>query len=198
MGDYELSPEEQRFLSEETTNRQVVQGQDAAAAMVEAEKAKAENWVKTQEELHEEWRQKRQEWQQAAVKLADDRHEVSVQWATAGTEKALRWLEAAQARAAANPTAEARAYVLRYLQHLDGWQSTVRLYESRVWFYRMNDHWADILLATENYPERGNPYYWNKKGMPKLRKLREWTDIQVTRRDRNGLWPFPEEADKWI
>ena len=62
----------------------------------------------------------------------------------------------------------------------------------------MNDRWADILLASENYPERGNPYYWNKKGMPKLKALRKWTDIMVTKRDRNGLWSFPEEADKWI
>ena len=63
----------------------------------------------------------------------------------------------------------------------------------------MNDHWADILLASENYPDdRENRYYWNKKGMPKIRALRKWTDIMVTKRDRNGLWEFPEEADKWL
>ena len=63
----------------------------------------------------------------------------------------------------------------------------------------MNDHWADILLASENYPDdRENRYYWNKKRMPKIKALRTWTDIRVTRYDRNGLWEFPEEADKWI
>ena len=36
-----LSPEEQKFLAEETTHHQVVQDQASAAAMVEAEKAKA-------------------------------------------------------------------------------------------------------------------------------------------------------------
>ena len=112
--------------------------------------------------------------------------------------RAILWLQAARTRATDSPTAEARAYVLRYEQHLDGWQSTLKLYESREPFYRMNDRWADILLASENYPERGNPYYWNKKGMPKIKALRKWTDIQVTRYDRNGLWGFPEEADKWI
>ena len=34
--------------------------------------------------------------------------------------------------------------------------------------------------------------------MPKIRALRTWTDIKVTRYDRNGLWEFPEEADKWL
>ena len=62
----------------------------------------------------------------------------------------------------------------------------------------MHDRWADILIAAENYPERDNQHYWNKRGMPKLKALRMWTDIQVTRRDRNGLWEFPEEADKWL
>ena len=33
--------------------------------------------------------------------------------------------------------------------------------------------------------------------MPKIRALRKWTDIMVTKNDRNGLWEFPEEADKW-
>ena len=34
--DSHLSPEEQKFLAEETTNRQVVQDQASAAAMVES------------------------------------------------------------------------------------------------------------------------------------------------------------------
>ena len=46
--------------------------------------------------------------------------------------------------------------------------------------------------------DKENRYYWNKKGMPKIRALRKWTDIKVTRYDRNGLWEFPEEADKWL
>ena len=97
------------------------------------------------------------------------------------------------------PSAKARAYVLYYEEALDGWQSTLKLYESRERFYRMNDHWADILLASHNFPsDKENRYYWNKKGMPKIKALRKWTDIQVTRRDRNGLWEFPEEADKWL
>ena len=63
----------------------------------------------------------------------------------------------------------------------------------------MYGRWADILLATENYPDdRENRYYWNRKRMPKIRALRKWTDIMVTKNDRNGLWEFPEEADKWI
>ena len=65
--------------------------------------------------------------------------------------------------------------------------------------YRMHDRWADILLAAENYPDdRENRYYWNWKRMPKIGALRKWTDIRVTRNDRNGLWEFPEEADKWL
>ena len=37
---FQLSSEEQKFLAEETTNRQVVQGQASAAEMVKAEKDK--------------------------------------------------------------------------------------------------------------------------------------------------------------
>ena len=199
---FQLSPEEQRFLAEETTNKQVVQDQAAAAAMVEAEKAKAAEWAEVREQWRKDAEKARQEEKQGAeakaVALAEERYRASLQWANAGTERAILWLQAARTRATDSPTAEARAYVLRYEQHLDGWQSTLKLYESREPFYRMNDRWADILLASENYPERGNPYYWNKKGMPKIKALRKWTDIQVTRYDRNGLWGFPEEADKWI
>ena len=50
--DYQLSPEEQKFLDEETTNKQVVQDQASAAAMVDAEKAKAAEWA----EVREQWR----------------------------------------------------------------------------------------------------------------------------------------------
>ena len=199
---FQLSPEEQKFLAEETTNRQVVQDQASAAAMVEAEKAKAAEWVEVREQWRVDAEKARQEEEQGAeakaAALAEERYRVSVQWANAGTERAILWLQAARARAADSPSAKARAYVLRYEQALDGWQSTLKLYESREPFYRMNDHWTDILIASENYPEMGNPYYWNKKGMPKIRALRKWTDIQVTRYDRNGLWQFPEEADKWV
>ena len=202
MAEYELSPEEQRFLAEETTNRQVVQSQAEKLAMVEVERVKAEEWAEIRKQWREDAEKARQEERQGfeakAAALAEGRHRVSIQWANAGRERAILWLQAARARADASPTAEARAYVLRYEQHLDGWQSTVKLYESRNPFYRMNDFWADILRASANYPDRSNAYYWNKKGMPKLRKLREWTDIRVTRRARNGLWGFPEEADKWI
>ena len=62
----QLSPKEQKFLAEETTNRQVVQDQASAAAMVEAEKAKAAEWA----EVREQWRVKaekaRQEEKQGA------------------------------------------------------------------------------------------------------------------------------------
>ena len=198
----QLSLEEQRFLAEETTNRQVVQSQASAAAMVEAEKTKAEEWAAVREQWRideEKLRQAQEQGAEAkAAALAEERYRVSVQWANTGMERAILWLQAARTRATDSPSAKANAYVLRYEQALDGWQSTLKLYESREPFYRMNDRWADILLASENYPERGNPYYWNKKGMPKLKALRKWTDIQVTRRDRNGLWTWPEEADKWV
>ena len=49
---FQLSPEEQKFLAEETTNRQVVQDQAAAAAMVEKQKARAVEWA----EVREQWR----------------------------------------------------------------------------------------------------------------------------------------------
>ena len=198
----ELSPEEQRFLDEETTNRQVVQDQASASAMVEAEKAKAAEWAAVREQWRLDEEKKRQEQARGAgakaAALAEDRYRASVEWAQAGVERTLPRLEAARGRASNSPSAQARAYVLYYEQALDGWQSTVKLYESREPFYRMNDRWSDILLASENYPsDKGNRYYWNKKGMPKIKALRKWTDIQVTRRDRNGLWEFPEEADTW-
>ena len=198
----QLSPEEQKFLAEETTNRQVVQSQASAAAMVEAEKAKAAEWA----EIREQWRvdaeKARQEKEQGAeakaAALAEERHQVSVQWAQAGVDRTRPRLAAADERVETSPSAKARACVLYYEQALEGWQSTLNFYESREPFYRMNDRWADILLASQNYPGRGNSYYWTKKGMPKLRALRKWSDIQVTRYDRNGLWEWPEEADKWI
>ena len=183
----QLSPEEQRFLAEETTNRQVVQDQASAAAMVEAEKAKAAEWAEVREQWREDAEKARQEEKQGAeakaAALAEDRYRVSVQWARAGWKRTIPRLEAAQRRASSSPTAKARAFVLYYEQALDGWQSTVKLYESRQPFYRMNDRWADILLASENYPsDKENRYYWNKKGMPKIKALRKWTDIMVTRR----------------
>ena len=199
--DYQLSPEEQKFLDEETTNKQVVQDQASAAAMVDAEKAKAAEWAEVREQWRVDAEKKRQEEEQGAeakaAELAEERYLISVQWAQAGVDRTIPRLELARQRAVDFPSAKARAFVLYYEEALDGWQSTVKLYESRERSYRMNDRWADILIATENYPERGNPYYWNKKGMPKLKALRKWTDIQVTRYDRNGLWEFPEEADKW-
>ena len=200
---FQLSQAEQKFLDEETTNRQVVQSQTESTAMVEAEKAQAAEWAEIREQWREDAEKTRQEEKQGAeakaAALAEERHRVSVQWAKAGSARAMRWLRAARTRAADSPSAKARAYVLRYEQALDGWQSTLKLYESRERFYRMNDRWADILLAAENYPDdKENRYYWNKKGMPKIKALRKWTDIQVTRRDRNGLWGFPEEADKWL
>ena len=198
----QLSTEEQRFLDEETTNKQVVQSQASAAVMVEAEKAKAAEWAEVREQWRRDEEKAHQEEKQGAeakaAALAEERYRVSVQWAQAGVDRTILRLAAARERVSTTPSAKARAYVLYYEQALDGWQSTLKLYESREPFYRMNDHWADILLAAEKYPDRGNPYYWNKKGMPKLQALRKWTDIQVTRYDRNGLWEFPEEADKWI
>ena len=200
---FQLSPEEQKFLDEETTNRQVVQSQADAQAMVEAEKAKANEWA----EVREQWRvnaeKARQEEKQGAEAASaakiEERYRVSVEWTQAGIDRTIPRLAAARERASTTLTAKARASVLYYEEALDGWKSTLKLYESREPFYRMNDRWADILLASENYPaDKENRYYWNKKGMPKIRKLREWTDIRVTRYDRNGLWEFPEEADKWL
>ena len=201
--DSQLSPEEQKFLAEETTNRQVVQDQASAAAMVEAERAKAAEWAEVREQWREDAEKARQEEKQGAeakaAALAEERYRVSVQWAQAGVERTIPRLAAARERASSSPSAKARASILYYAQALDGWQSTLKLYESREPFYRMNDRWADILLASQNYPDdKENRYYWNKKGMPKLKALRKWTDIMVTKRDRNGLWEWPEEADKWI
>ena len=199
----QLSPEEQKFLAEEETNKQVVQDQASAAAMVEAEKAKAAEWAEVREQWREDAAKAAQEYKQGAearaAARAEERYRVSVQWAQAGVDRTIPRLAAARERASSSPTAKARAFVLYYEQALDGWQSTVKLYESRVSMYRMHDRWADILIAAENYPDdRENSYYWNKKGMPKIRALRKWTDIMVTRDDRNGLWEFPEEADKWL
>ena len=199
----DLSPEEQRFLDEETTNHQVVQDQASAAAMVEAEKAKAAEWAEVRERWRVDAEKARQEEEQGAeakaAALAEERYQVSVQWARAGVERTIPRLAAARERVSTTPSAKERASVLYYEEALDGWESTLKLYESREPFYRMNDRSADILLASKNYPsDKDNRYYWNKKGMPKIRALRKWTDIQVTRRDRNGLWEWPEEADKWL
>ena len=82
----------------------------------------------------------------------------------AGLERTITRLAVARERASTTLSAKARAFVLYYEEALDGWQSTLKLYESREPFYRMNDHWADILLAAENYPaDTSNRYYWNKK-----------------------------------
>lgn len=193
-----LSEEEQQFLAETTTNSQVVQDQESAEAMVAAEKAKAEGWAEEQEAREKYQREKKIAAAEIAAFVAEERYQVSVAWAKAGVERTLPRLELARERASGFPSAEARAWVLYYEQALDGWQCVVRLYESRERFYQMNGRWIDILLASQNYPEKSNPYYWTKKGMPKLRKLRQWTGIRVTRYDRNGLWEWPEEADKWI
>ena len=196
---FQLSSEEQKFLDEETTNKQVVQSQASAAAMVQAEKDKAAGLTESEQRELDAWKRACQGREQEVKAKAEERYRVSVQWAKAGRERAILWLQAAKKREIGFPSAKAHAYVLRYEQTLDGWQGTLKLYESREPFYRMNDHWADILLAAENYPtDKENRYYYNKKGMRKIRKLREWTDIRVTRYDRNGLWGFPEEADKWL
>ena len=98
----QLSPEEQRFLDEETTNRQVVQSQASAAAMVEAEKAKAAEWAEVREQWRVDAEKARQEEKQGAeakaAALAEERYRVSVQWATAGRDKAILWLDAARAQ----------------------------------------------------------------------------------------------------
>ena len=181
----------------------MVQSQASAAAMVEAEKAKAAEWAVIREQWREDAEKARQAEKQGAeakaAALAEERYRVSVQWAQAGIDRTLPRLAAARERAATTLSARARAYVLYYEEALDGWQSTLKLYESRISIYRLHDRWADILLASENYPDdRENRYYWTKKRMPKIRALRKWTDIMVTRSVRNVLWEFPEEADKWI
>lgn len=41
------------------------------------------------------------------------------------------------------------------------------------------------------YPARGNRYYWNKKGQPKLRKLRDWLEMyDITKWERDYLFPM--------
>ena len=60
----------------------------------------------------------------------------------------------------------------------------------------MNDRSADILLAAENYPEdKSNGYYWNKRQQPRLRKLRTFTDIMVTKNERDAIWPMADIVD---
>ena len=114
----------------------MVQDQAAAADMVEKQKARAAEWA----EVREQWRVKaekarKEEKEGAEAKaaaLAEDRYRVSVQWAQAGVDRTKPRLAEAQERASASPTAKARAFVLYYEQALDGWQSTVKAYESRV------------------------------------------------------------------
>ena len=169
---------------------------------MEIERARAKEWADVRAQWRIDDEKARQEQEQGAetkaVMLAEERFRVSVQWAQTGIDRTIPRLKAARERAYTAPTAKAWAAILYYEEALDGWESQLKFYESRERFYRMNDRWADILLASENYPEKGNPYYWNKKGMPKLKALRKWTDMRVTRRDRNGLWEWPEEADKWV
>ena len=46
-----------------------------------------------------------------------------------------------------------------------------------------------ILLAAADYPEDdGSRTYYNKKGQPKVRQLREHTNIYVTKAERNEIW----------
>ena len=126
-----LSPEEQRFLDEETTNTQVKQDQASAAAMVEAEKAKAAEWA----EIRERWRadaekaiqEEKQGAEAKAAALAEERYRVSVQWAQAGIGRTAPRLAAARERVSATPSAKARASVLYYEEALDGWQSALKL-----------------------------------------------------------------------
>ena len=59
---------------------------------------------------------------------------------------------------------------------------------------RMSDRDTNILLAfkgvgrSTGYPAKGNRYYWNKKGQPKLWKLRLWLKMWVTKWQRDSLW----------
>ena len=88
---------------------------------------------------------------------------------------------------------EAKAVILRIIDSVDGWESTLKLRESRIPMYRMHDRSVDILLAAEDYPDdTSNRYYWTKKGMPKLEAFRKWTNIMVTRRERNEIYEWPD------
>ena len=86
--------------------------------------------------------------------------------------------------------------MLRCEMALDGWQSVLKARESRIPIYRMNDRSADIMLAADNYPAEGNPYYWNKRGQPRLRKLRKWIDLRVTKRERDDIWPMEDIVEE--
>ena len=63
--------------------------------------------------------------------------------------------------------------------------------------YRLPARHTEILAAAADYPDdKSNRYYWTKKGVPKLKKLREWTDIMITKNERNALWPFDDIAEE--
>ena len=52
---------------------------------------------------------------------------------------------------------------------------------------------CDILIAFKErrYPEKNNPYYWNKKCQPKLRKLRDRLKMPaITKWERDSLFPM--------
>ena len=107
----QLSAEEQRFLAEETTDKQVVQDQASAADMVEAEKAKAAEWAEVRAQWRVDAEKTRLEQEQGAeakaAALAEERYRVSVQWAQAGIDRTIPRLAAARERASTTPSAKA-------------------------------------------------------------------------------------------
>ena len=135
-----------------------------------------------------------------AAALAEERYRVSVQWAQA-------WRRADAAQAGSGPCSG--HLVPRPQRRVPMSSITSRHWTAgnpRSSSTKAGSQFTGCMTAgptscwhSERYPDdRENRYYWNKKRMPKIRALRKWTDIRVTRNDRNGLWEFPEEADKWI
>ena len=60
---------------------------------------------------------------------------------------------------------------------------------------RLRDKDCDILLAFKawpGYPAKGNPYYWNKKGQPKLRKLRARLNMKISKWERDSLFKMDD------
>ena len=61
---------------------------------------------------------------------------------------------------------------------------------------------SDILIAFKNvkyrYQSEDSPYYWNKKGQPKQRKLSNRLGIKISRADINQLWPMKTPVKKLV
>ena len=224
-------------IGKATAEYQKMQDDEFDIALIKAEKARDEGraYLKEQarlkdDELYQE-RLKTQELneQLRKEKLAEERHQISIDRAKKGLAQSQCALKIAREQLASLASPEARSafrkaqqdrhnpggggytydrrgrapteeeaflVIERLLEHVDGWSSRLKEYQSGEPNYRMHDRSADILLAADNYPAEDNPYYWNKRGQPKLGKLRAWTKIQATKRERDSIWPMEDIVEE--